>query len=65
VAGKTGLLYAYGDYHQLAEQIIELIRNVNLRKSLARECINWAHQFDWEDSVTNMLNLIEKVLSRR
>jgi glycosyltransferase involved in cell wall biosynthesis len=65
VARKTGLLYPYGNYHELAEQIIELIKNDSLRKSLAKECIDWAHQFNWEQSAANMLNLIEKVLSRR
>ena len=64
-AGKTGLLYPYGDYHQLAEQIINLIQDNKLRTSLAKQCIPWAHQFNWEDSANNMLNLIEKVLSRR
>jgi glycosyltransferase involved in cell wall biosynthesis len=65
VASKTGLLYPYGNYHELAEQIIELIKNDSLRESLAKECIDWAHQFNWEQSAANMLNLIEKVLSRR
>jgi glycosyltransferase involved in cell wall biosynthesis len=65
MAGKTGLLYPYGDYHQLAEQIVKLIQNDQLRTSLAKQCIPWAHRFNWEDSATNMLNLIEKVLSRR
>jgi len=65
VAGKTGLLYPYGDYHRLAELIIELIQQENLRNSLSKQCISWAHQFNWENSATNMLNLIEKALSRR
>ena len=65
VAGKTGLLYPYGEYHRLAELIVELIQQENLRNSLSKQCISWAHQFNWENSATNMLNLIEKALSRR
>lgn len=65
VNGKTGLLYPYGDYHKLAEQIIRLIKNDQLRNSLSSECISWAHQFNWDNSAAAMLNLIEKVLSRR
>lgn len=65
VSGKTGLLYPYGDHHRLAELIIELIQNTKLRNLLSKQCINWAHQFNWENSATNMLNLIEKVISRR
>jgi len=65
VAGKTGLLYPYGSYQQLADLIIELIQKTSLRNFLSKQCINWAHQFNWENSAINMLNLIEKVLSRR
>jgi len=65
VAGKTGLLYSYGDYNRLAELIIELIQQDYLRNLLSKQCIGWAHQFNWENSATNMLNLIEKALSRR
>ncbi len=65
VAGKTGLLYPYGDYHKLADQIIGLIQNHPLRNSLSNACIGWAHQFNWDSSASSMLNLIEKVLSRR
>lgn len=65
VSGKTGLLYPYGDYYRLAELIIELIQNNKLRNLLSKQCISWAHQFNWENSATNMLNLIDKVLSRR
>lgn len=62
---KTGLLYPYGDYHRLAELIIELVQKTELRNSLARESIHWAHQFNWGNSANNMLSLIDKALSRR
>ena len=65
VAGKTGLLYPYGDCRQLTRLIIELIGNENLRNLYSKNSIDWAHQFNWENSAINMLNLIEKALSRR
>ena len=65
VERKTGLLYPYGDYHRLAALIIDLIQNDDLRNSLSKQCITWAHRFNWENSAINMLNLIEKVLFRR
>ncbi len=65
VAGETGLFYSYGDYHRLAELIIQLIEQPKLRNSLAQKSIEWARQFNWDDSATKMLTLIENVLSRR
>jgi len=65
VAGKTGLLYPYGDHQRLAELIIELIKNEDLRNSFSRESIRWSHQFNWENSATKMLRVIENALSRR
>jgi len=65
ISGKTGFLYPYGDYHRLAELIIELIQKDQLRKSFTEQCIHWAHQFNWEHSAMNMLELIEQALTRR
>lgn len=65
VAGKTGLLYPYGDYQRLAELIIEVIQKNELRNYFSKECMTWAQQFDWERSAENMLSLIEKTLARR
>lgn len=65
VDGKTGLLYPYGDYHRLAELIIKVIQDQGLRKFFSEESRTWAHQFNWERSADNMLNLIEKTLAWR
>ena len=65
VDGKTGLLYPYGDQKRLAELIIHIIQNEDVRNNFAKESITWAHQFNWERSAENMLNVIEKTLSRR
>ncbi|MDZ7263338.1 MAG: glycosyltransferase family 4 protein [candidate division KSB1 bacterium] len=65
VNGKTGFLYPYGDYHRLAQLIIQLIRDDRLRNSLVTPCREWARQFNWEESARKMLALIEYVLSRR
>lgn len=65
VDGKTGLLYPYGDEKRLADLIVNVIQNVNLRKNLSEESMAWAVQFNWERSAENMLNVIEKTLSRR
>ena len=65
VHNETGFLYPYGDYHKLADLILNLLKNDKLRNSLTDKCIDWAHRFNWEKSANDMLNLIETVLSRR
>ena len=65
VDGETGFLYPYGDYKKLAQIIIRLIQDEKLRRSLAPACIKWAHTFNWDNSALNMIQLMEKVITRR
>ncbi len=62
---KTGLLYEYGNIEQLAEKILLVMRDGNLRSRLSREAVTWAQQFDWEHSADAMLGFLESVVSRR
>jgi glycosyltransferase involved in cell wall biosynthesis len=65
VNGKTGFLYPYGDWDRLAQLIVQLIQDDTLRTRLISPCLEWAQQFNWEESASRMLALIEYVLSRR
>jgi len=62
---KTGLLYEYGDIEQLAEKILLLMRDGNLRARLSEEAVTWARQFDWEHSADAMLRFLESVMRRQ
>jgi len=65
VDGQTGLLYPYGDVDQLADSIVTLIRDHQLRHKLAAHCSRWAEKFNWDNSAHDMLHAIEKALTRR
>jgi len=62
---KTGLLYPYGDYFKLAEMMIKMIEQNQLRNELSSNSITWANQFSWDNSAKKMMQLIEQTLSER
>jgi glycosyltransferase involved in cell wall biosynthesis len=59
---KTGFLYEYGNIEQLAQKILLVLRDDNLRKRLSRESIVWAQTFSWDSSADGMLRLLEKTV---
>ncbi|MBI5464723.1 MAG: glycosyltransferase family 4 protein [Ignavibacteriales bacterium] len=65
VDGKTGLLYEYGNVKQLAEKILVMIRDQNLRLQCAAESIRWAQSFQWEHSADAMERALERVIEKR
>lgn len=60
VNGKTGMLYDYGNCQQLAEKIIQLIEQYELRQEFSVNCLEWAKKFTWEESANRMMKLIEE-----
>jgi glycosyltransferase involved in cell wall biosynthesis len=57
--GKTGLLVPHRDIKAAAATLTEILRNDQLRKSLAEAARQYANQFDWDKSTEKM----EKILS--
>lgn len=62
---KTGLLYEYGNIEQLAQKMLLLLRDTQLRQRLAREALRWAQSFRWEDSAEKMLKVLEQAIADR
>ncbi|MFC1725498.1 glycosyltransferase family 4 protein [candidate division KSB1 bacterium] len=60
--GKTGILFEYGNIEQLAENIIKLIKDDQLRETYSRNAIEWAARFNWNNSASEMLALISKTI---
>lgn len=53
---KTALLSPVGDFHALAENVIQLIRHDALRFELAERALAVCRKFDWEISTTLLQN---------
>ncbi|MEX1139640.1 MAG: glycosyltransferase family 4 protein [Bacteroidota bacterium] len=62
---KTGLLYEYGNIEELAEKILLILRDNNLRSRLSNEAVLWARQFNWERSADSMIGFLEGVIRNR
>ncbi len=55
---KTGLLFEYGNVDELAEKIIFVLQNENVRIEFEKNAIEFAKKFDWENSAKS---LVEKI----
>ncbi|MDP2647996.1 MAG: glycosyltransferase, partial [Candidatus Yanofskybacteria bacterium] len=56
----TGHLVEYGNSVVFAETIASLLQNQELRSSMGIQSIEWANNFDWEKSASQMLKVLDK-----
>ena len=50
---------------QLAQKLLLVLRDENLRRRLRSEAILWARSFNWDDSADKMIDLMERVVARK
>jgi glycosyltransferase involved in cell wall biosynthesis len=62
---RTGLLFEYGNVEQLAQKILLLLRDENLRSRLRLEAIVWGRTFNWDESARKMIDLLARVVARK
>ena len=60
--GRTGLLYPYGDIDALADMLIRVLGDNNLRATLGEQGIAFARSFSWETSADAMLVALEETV---
>lgn len=60
--GQTGFLYEYGNIDQLAEKILLLLRDDNLRLRLEKQALEWAETFNWDRAAKKFEAVLEVVL---
>jgi len=56
--GVSGFLYPYGDVEALAEKLITVLKNEDVRRKLEQGGLEWARHFDWDDAARKF----EKIL---
>lgn len=61
VNGETGLLVSYGDIEALAEAILKLLMDDELRERLPRNVVEWTKQFSWDKTAEDFLKILEDI----
>lgn len=63
--GETGLLTPHGDEAALADGVIRLLTDHDLRVSQAKAAVAWAKTFDWETCYRGSRAVMERAASRK
>ncbi len=65
IHGETGFLYPHSDIRTLANSMIRLLRDKELRERLGKKSIAWANEFDWEKATDRVEAVAERVIATR
>lgn len=60
--GETGILAEPGNINQLAEAIEMLLDDEELRMRMSENAVEWSKNFEWETSVSSMIEAYETLL---
>ena len=60
--GKTGILVEPGNINQIADAIETLLHNQELRTRMSKSAVEWSRNFDWEKSVSAMIQAYETLM---
>jgi len=63
--GKTGFLFEYGNIQDLADKIIKIITDKELRNRFSRESILWASNFSWDKVTEEVEKLLQDIVRNR
>jgi len=63
--GYNGLLVEDGNIEALANAVVYLLENDNLREELSRNAIEWAKRFSWDRSAEEFEKVIKNVIGER
>lgn len=60
--GETGFLVRQRDGEAMAEKVITLIQDVELRERMAQGALQWARGFSWDEAARKTLAFLEKAI---
>ncbi|HET9250503.1 MAG TPA: glycosyltransferase family 4 protein [Candidatus Eisenbacteria bacterium] len=63
--GETGILVKHGDHRALADALVRLLVDRELRVRLASQAVQWARTFDWETCYRESRAVIERAAAAR
>lgn len=58
--GNTGLLFEFGNVPDLAEKMLLLLNDSQLRRRLAQDAFHWAATFEWDSAAKHTLELLHQ-----
>ncbi len=62
---KTGFLFEYGNTQDLADKIISIVIDKELRDRLSQEGIQWASNFSWDKVTEEVEKLLQDIVRNR
>jgi glycosyltransferase involved in cell wall biosynthesis len=63
VDGETGLLTPYGDADALANAILRIVTDSELRERMVEQGLAWSERFSWDNVATDTLRLIHEAIT--
>jgi glycosyltransferase involved in cell wall biosynthesis len=63
--GKTGFLFEYGNIQDLADKIIRIIIDKELRGKLSQDGVLWASNFSWDKVTEEVEKLLQDIVGNR
>jgi len=62
IDGETGLLAKYGDIQDLAQKIIKILSDEDLREKLSKGALSFSYNFDWDKTAKQTEKYLEGLL---
>jgi len=62
--GETGLLFPWGDHRILAEKVVRLLKDQQLRERLETNAIAWARTFTWDRCAEETMALVDTMVKK-
>jgi glycosyltransferase involved in cell wall biosynthesis len=63
--GLTGMLVENGNIKALAQAIIEVLENEQLRQRLSKNAMEYAQEFNWDSTAKEFMNVLERTENER
>jgi glycosyltransferase involved in cell wall biosynthesis len=63
--GETGYLVKHGDEAELADRVVGLLTDSEVREKMSAAAVQWARTFTWERCARECAGILEKASAKR
>jgi glycosyltransferase involved in cell wall biosynthesis len=63
--GQSGFLYEYGDTSELADKLLQILQNQELRMRLEQGGLDWSNRFSWDIAAAEFEKLLLSVVGEK